>query len=544
MSKCVETYSPPYVAASAGTIWNSLKYEVINGDNEDFIQGSLLVLSGVTKTLEMGHEKTDGRSDDLSKFVQEIIEDCERRLSEDRQYRVQTGKILQAVASSCPYAFNAICEAILPRALTLWRDTKLESEKLPLLRVFNNLVNARHAQLDVYRPEVDLKLSQTSMKQFEVMKSKFQAQSTKLFEDVYFPQVEALALVGDTEQPKNALISTAAVDGLSILFQLPSCLSNLQKQTTVSRLGNIALVPSTDGDLRASILDALGDMSAAQPDIFRQTVLPLFISQLPQWLPFGISKNEERNRTASVLDLLVDISCTTYNLRELDQGAPSGTNSSFWHRNFDATVESLFDVLEKALTHKDQIQYAELIVAAISSSLSNFDQAIYKAHNTEVEPEQPASDGQGPYSWIIARLFKYVTTVQQDGVGAPYTAISVVPGCDVRWSDRIVECIGKISIVAQRSWLTRKLGADPVVKWHKEHPLAPSVLMTLFQTSDEFGAATQSNFDLTHAPPSKCSALILSASLLAGFEPLVCAKYIYFTSENILTPSRKSILTD
>src|SRR4051812_5668360 len=115
MSACVSGYSLPAVVEWAPKLWDSLKFEVWNGENEEFIQGALDVIHKMTKTLSHPILNWNDIEDPSAKILLEILRECNSRLLDSRQrYMPGTGSIFYAVASASPYSFSWVARKLLP----------------------------------------------------------------------------------------------------------------------------------------------------------------------------------------------------------------------------------------------------------------------------------------------------------------------------------------------------------------------------------------------------------------------------------------------
>jgi len=134
----------------------------------------------------------------------------------------------------------------------------------------------------------------------------------------------------------------------------------------VSEMSEIALNENGLKEVRQHAIEALQRMSASDPDVYQKTTLELFASRLPRSLS---SVKEQRSLEItsinSILNILVQISCSMPCLKENDMGRPELTSGSFWHRNFDATIFKLLWILDEALKHEGQQPYLQAIIVTI-----------------------------------------------------------------------------------------------------------------------------------------------------------------------------------
>jgi DNA repair/transcription protein MET18/MMS19 len=519
LKKCVEAYSLSTVANHASKIWNALKYEIWNGENEDFIGGSLQVLGAVTMTLNNASYDWRNNNNEMTRYVAEAANECKAKIPDSKREMPACGRILKAIVSSSPYAFHLVANIVLPAVFVFWQDWQLPSEKKLLLSVFNDLVEAQLAQANASTSDTVISIS------LEKMNATFAGFRDQII-DVYFDALPKAHVDDISDHAQDHSLELTAIKGIALLFRSPTYLSDSEANLIVSDLCRVALSAGTSADIYESIIAALTEISTANPDIFEAIILAQFIGRLPNSLsPDAHKHKEELALVVSTLDNLLKI-CTKHCTKEYRTGAPSGINGSFWHRNFDATMSKLFAVLDRALEQKEQEDYAKAIIAAFLIGLERFDGELDRARLIEAEPE-PQTLGEGPYTWILMRLLKLVVEVKQCKPGLDsknksiYIGISNFPGSNHCWNEKIVEYVGIVALLVERSLLTRRSGNDPIRNWIVKNPDEPSVIWTLFSDSVRTKSLGESQCKLEEGPEDKCLAVALSMYLLAGFKPKV-----------------------
>lgn len=154
------------------------------------------------------------------------------------------------------------------------------------------------------------------------------------------------------------------------MFKVPEYLAQSEKIKVVTELCAIVMNDNSQQEMRENAIGALQRMSASDPDIYQSTTLELFAGQLPEAL--SSVESERASQITSInttLDYMVMVSCSMPCLKENDMGRPLFTGSSFWHRNFDATINKLLSLLTEVLRHGDQTPYLQAIVVTTVSLL-------------------------------------------------------------------------------------------------------------------------------------------------------------------------------
>ncbi|KAJ3554989.1 hypothetical protein NPX13_g10463 [Xylaria arbuscula] len=105
LDACLANYAAPdeSIAPHAELIWNSLKYEVRNGEIQDIIKATLKVLCSLTKRIS---------GDRAQSFLGDVWKDLKEDMS-DSKYTAQAGRLLVAIVGATPQSFALL----VPKAL-------------------------------------------------------------------------------------------------------------------------------------------------------------------------------------------------------------------------------------------------------------------------------------------------------------------------------------------------------------------------------------------------------------------------------------------
>jgi DNA repair/transcription protein MET18/MMS19 len=245
-----------------------------------------------------------------------------------------------------------------------------------------------------------------------------------------------------------------------------------------------------------------------EPETFHEITLTNFMEKLPD----TVSQDEKKRRTeleliVGQLQDLVDIACSQPCQRELRDGHPIPTASSYWHRNFDAMEKKLLEKLDVVLQENGQLDYANTILAAICGGLQIFDSSLDLARAGFTEPS-PLDPTLGPYSYIVKTLFQQVVQ-QNEHPNGPY--IGIKESVD----EKFVQIVGHTAMLALRSHLST-VENSMLFEWNAKYPDEPSVIWTLFTPGPHLASLSISQQNLQKGPADKYLANMLSMYLLAG----------------------------
>jgi DNA repair/transcription protein MET18/MMS19 len=373
----------------------------------------------------------------------------------------------------------------------MWQDLKLPSEKKMLLTVYNHILDARLAQPQD-NPQRDL-----LVRSFEGFRDGIV--------EVYF---DAVSNIQQESSSSDLPFGVPAVEGLVLLFQIPSYLSAVEQGMIVQELNTILFSPPQDNDIRNAVLLSLQKISAMEPETYHEITLTNFIEKLPDTLSHsGVELKANLEIIAGHLQDLVEIACSRPCQRQLRNGTPISTASSYWHRNFDAMENKLLEKLDVVLQEKGQQEYANMILAAVCGGLQVFDANLNSTRINSSEPS-PLNPKIGPYSYIVKALFQKVVQ-QKRSTSATHIGIKE------SFDEKFVQMIGRTAMWALRSDLTTPANSM-LLNWNTLHPDQPSVIWTLFTPGLKDESLNDPQQNLQKGPADKCLANVLSMYLLAG----------------------------
>ncbi|PFH61757.1 hypothetical protein XA68_16377 [Ophiocordyceps unilateralis] len=230
---CLEEYAHPQqsVAPFAGRVWDSLKYEVRNGDVEDTVWATLEVLKALTTRLE---------GDALREFALTVTRECVDDLS-SQAYAAAAGRLLISVLSADARAFALMASPAVTHIKENLRHPKSSTHKLDLLKILRILLETRLLLADMQMPDPE-------RQDFGATDSVFRP----LYGDVYRGLVEA---TDGADASYDVKVTTEAVQGVGALVcQRLSRAAATDEQRTAD-----LLLPQ---EICAQICDALFSLAA------------------------------------------------------------------------------------------------------------------------------------------------------------------------------------------------------------------------------------------------------------------------------------------
>jgi DNA repair/transcription protein MET18/MMS19 len=533
METCITSYSLPAVLEWAPKVWDSVKFEVWNGENDEFIRGALNVIHGITRALSSQADWNDTENPSV-KIVLSILNECKERLIDSRQrHVVETGKILYAVATASPYGFSWATRMLLPSMFTHWQGLVSKSDKTAILGIFNRILEARL----LVEQELEAKLRDEASSQATprgdglspptradyLSQSKDRLASTlnetrrNLVDDIYFSAMTEKI----SDSPDGTQFRVTTIQGLVFLMSIQDLLSDFEKGAIIESLNEILLQPNQIDSLSEAAASALQKISTGDPVKFQQITLVNFMSKLPKSI--SADKRQRKSELDSVIDLLdslTKIACTATCNAETGQSA---TETDPKHYVFDVYQKALLSKLFDIIKQDGQLPYANVILGAIYRGLVSFDGVLDKELKS-THSAKPFVSSLHPYAWIPSTLLQQFVKIKHGPTNSetPYVGLDLPLDKD-EVVDRFVSLLGDIITLALRSNQTTAEN-NFLNSRNVQSPNVSSQIWSLFvENAPENLNSTQQ--DLIYGPGDKCLANALSMSLVAGVRREVSLRY-------------------
>lgn len=235
-------------------MWDALKFEILNVQEEDLAEESLKALSSIGAKFA----KSDGS---LNSYLRPVIKECNEHLEDaPTKQSSAAGRILYAIAGGNLAVADKIAKGVLPALFALYSATESITKRRGLLEVFNEIVKA-YIDLAAAQPKIDIE--------------PLQAFSS----DALGMMLRAL-----THAPKSEIsFRLTALRGLAQLLTLRSLLSQDQSYQVVDSVGDVILHEQAGGqrDIRSEAIKALAEMAHSSPEAIRDRSIPAFMVELP-----------------------------------------------------------------------------------------------------------------------------------------------------------------------------------------------------------------------------------------------------------------------
>ena len=265
IAACAASYSLNTVSNYSVTLWDSLKFEILNVQEEDLAQEALVSLQAIAIRLSQNLESTDAKTA-LARYLRPITKECNEQLQEPEHKQAKPcGQILSALGTVSPVAFYLIVKAVVPPLNTMFQDAGTIAKQRALLEVLVQLLDSAIA---VYGTPVILAPPTAIENPLEPFKDRM------------------------LELTSQSLMSTAAdeisyrIVALKALLRLCMLRKYLQDNEiglAVQYFDEIVLIedPTGKDDLKKEAIKALVEISRIKPQLIMDITFPAFMSKLP-----------------------------------------------------------------------------------------------------------------------------------------------------------------------------------------------------------------------------------------------------------------------
>lgn len=253
---CAASYDPHTISTYSITIWDALKFEVFNAQEDELCQLALSCLQEVSRTLNKPAESKDL----LLTFLKPVASECNDRLSEIQQKQAQSAAlIVGSLGSTSTLALSTLAQACLPPLLKMYREA--------------SSFEARRAILDVTSEIIEgaTKIQGTEARSPSPLAA---------FKDDLF-QTFSQALMGDTVD--ETALRLAAMNCLMLSCLSPSLLDSGEIGMVVQYLDEIILTtgPEVKPVLRDRAIESVSKISFVAERPISEIAIPAFLAHLP-----------------------------------------------------------------------------------------------------------------------------------------------------------------------------------------------------------------------------------------------------------------------
>ena len=246
------------------TLWDSLKYEILNVQEEDLAEEALSALRTVAEKLSHGLSSTDPKTP-LATYITPITNECNEQLQAPQHKQAKpAGQILKSLGTASPVAFFLIVKEVVPPLLTLYQDADSIAKQRALLEVMMQLLEAAlvfyGTAITATEPEIGNPLEP--------------------FKDRFFEMFSQALMSTPKEEVSFRVVALKCLECLCSLRQL---LQDNEIGMAVHYFNDIVLSDDTvsRADLKNAAIEALVEISKMKPGLIMDVTFPAFMARLP-----------------------------------------------------------------------------------------------------------------------------------------------------------------------------------------------------------------------------------------------------------------------
>ncbi len=267
LSACATNYDIATMALYSVTLWDALKFEVLQAQEPELAAEALHVIGCIAACLSKS-TSTSPTASPLVQYLKPIIKECLEHLQEPASRQAKaSGDILKATAAASAKSFEIVVKNVGPALLTLQQASETIVRQRAILEATNQLFEAA---VEVYG----------SWKSPSTKNSEGRENLLNEFKD-RLVSIYSAALMGTVKEEVSFRLTAAK--GLLLLSTMRSSLQNDEIGLFVQYYNEIVLREESYGrdELRSKAMQALGEISRFKPRLIADITFPAFMAQLP-----------------------------------------------------------------------------------------------------------------------------------------------------------------------------------------------------------------------------------------------------------------------
>ncbi|KAJ4322015.1 hypothetical protein N0V94_002594 [Neodidymelliopsis sp. IMI 364377] len=258
----VNEYGARTISLYSITLWDALKFEILNVQEEDLAEEALNGLASIAQTLSRG---TNGP---LNAYLRPIIKECNEHLEDAPTKQSQaSARILHKIAQVSPEVTNILLAGILPNLFLLFQNADTMAKRRGLLEVLIQLIRANIAVYGGWRsPGPAGEQADTNAL------IQFRGQS-----------LEVLLNGLESAPAKEVSFRLVCLTGLLHLSKARQLLNDEDVGKIIQALQSIVIHEDSYGkdEVKEAAINGIVDVAHQKPQVVVDKAFPAFLAQLP-----------------------------------------------------------------------------------------------------------------------------------------------------------------------------------------------------------------------------------------------------------------------
>ncbi|KAF2109339.1 RNAPII transcription regulator C-terminal-domain-containing protein [Lophiotrema nucula] len=263
ITSCVAEYGPRTITLYSITLWDTLKFEILNVQEEDLAVEALNGLAAIARTLSQ-----QGANGPLQSYLRPITKECNEHLEDaPTKQSAAAARILRTVAAVSPEVTNIVSANVLPNLFLLFQNADTMSKRRGLLEVLVQLIKAN---VDLFGSWRALGLAGEAPPKNALVE--FRDQALEIMSD------------GLNSAPVNEVsFRLACLDGLLQLCKTRELLSDQAIGDIIQLFHSIVIHEDSYGkdEVKEAAINGLVDIAHQKPQVVVDKAFPAFLAELP-----------------------------------------------------------------------------------------------------------------------------------------------------------------------------------------------------------------------------------------------------------------------
>lgn len=258
----VTEYGPRTVSLYSITLWDSLKFEILNVQQEDLAQEALAGLAAIARTL------SQGTSGPLNAYLRPIIKECNEHLEDAPTKQSQAAaRILHGISDVSAEVTNILLAGVLPTMFLLFQTADTMAKRRGLLEVLVQLVQANINVYGDWR-----KIGPAGEQVGNNALAQFRDQA-----------VEVMLNGLETAPAKEVSFRLVCLQGLLQLSKARQLLTDEDVGRIIQLLHSIVIHEESYGkdEVKDAAINGIVDVAHQKPQVVVDKAFPAFLAQLP-----------------------------------------------------------------------------------------------------------------------------------------------------------------------------------------------------------------------------------------------------------------------
>ncbi|KAF4553608.1 Dos2-interacting transcription regulator of RNA-Pol-II-like protein [Elsinoe fawcettii] len=270
---CITNYEPRTISLYSVTLWDALKFEILNMQEQDLADSALEALSAIAQQLPLASEGA------LNAYLKPIIKECNEHLEDAPTKQSEAaGKILFSMSTASPEVADFIIKGVLPALLTLFQASESIAKRRGLVEVLNKLFAAVDVVSDQWQTRDDAGIITNDRASTHALRA-FTADFVNLL------------LQAVVSAPKSEIsFRLYSLEGLELMLKIRQLLSPADTEQILDACTDIIIQEASTAtdEIKAGAVKTIIAAAQQHPKTAVEKALPALVAQLPDSPEAGI----------------------------------------------------------------------------------------------------------------------------------------------------------------------------------------------------------------------------------------------------------------